>query len=110
MYYRHLKRVPLFFVALIFFHEAKMHGLRRFFVWSIRGVLFVLLFGLALKNQEIVDLHFFFGQQWCWALPLRSRAELHAELKSDVTNGIRLLVGISCVTDFLRRWLGGGTH
>lgn len=64
MYYRHLKRVPLFFVALIFFHEAKMHGLRRFFVWSIRGVLFVLLFGLALKNQEIVDLHFFFGQQW----------------------------------------------
>jgi putative membrane protein len=56
--------VPLFFVARIFFCGAKMHGLRRFFVWSIRGLVFVLLFGLALKNQEIVDLHFFFGQQW----------------------------------------------
>ena len=63
MYYRHLKRVPLFFVALIFFHEAKMHGLRRFFVWSIRGVLFVLVFGLARKIQAIFVLRFFFGHE-----------------------------------------------
>lgn len=41
-----------------------MRGLRQLLVWTLRGVVFTLLFGLALKNGEMVDLYFFFGQHW----------------------------------------------
>lgn len=36
----------------------------RLLVWAFRGAVFILLFGLALKNGDLVDLYFFFGQHW----------------------------------------------
>ena len=40
----------------------------RALIWFVRFVLFILLFGFAVKNDHVVDLHFFFGRQW--PLPL----------------------------------------
>ncbi|MDR1462367.1 MAG: LapA family protein [Azoarcus sp.] len=37
-----------------------MHAL----VWFVRLVLFLFLFGFAVKNDHIADLYFFFGRQW----------------------------------------------
>ena len=52
-------RVPLFLVGV-----PEVDKLRWFLVWTIRATVFVVLFGLALKNSGVVDLHFFFGQHW----------------------------------------------
>lgn len=40
----------------------------RAIIWSIRLLLFFLLFGFAIKNDHLVTLNFFFGSQW--QLPL----------------------------------------
>lgn len=40
----------------------------RILMWTIRLLLFFLLFGFAVKNDQLVDLHFFFGRDW--SLPL----------------------------------------
>jgi uncharacterized integral membrane protein len=37
-------------------------------MWFLRLLLFFFLFGFAVKNDELVSLHFFFGAQW--RLPL----------------------------------------
>ena len=36
----------------------------RVLVWIIRFLLFVLLFGFAVKNAHVVELRFFFGKTW----------------------------------------------
>lgn len=36
----------------------------RALIWLIRLLLFLVLFGFALKNDEVVVLNFFFGAQW----------------------------------------------
>ncbi|MBS0353810.1 MAG: LapA family protein [Proteobacteria bacterium] len=36
----------------------------RALIWLIRLFLFLVLFGFALKNDEVVVLNFFFGGQW----------------------------------------------
>lgn len=40
----------------------------RILMWILRFVLFFLLFGFAVKNDQLVDLQFFFGKEW--SLPL----------------------------------------
>jgi uncharacterized integral membrane protein len=40
----------------------------RILLWLLRGVVFVALFGLAVKNSGPVDLRFYFGGEW--QLPL----------------------------------------
>jgi uncharacterized integral membrane protein len=40
----------------------------KWIMWFLRGVLFLFLFGFAVKNDQSVTLHFFFGAQW--QLPL----------------------------------------
>ena len=40
----------------------------RALIWFVRFVLFVILFGFAVKNDHVVGLYFFFGRQW--PLPL----------------------------------------
>jgi len=40
----------------------------RALVWFVRFVLFILLFGFAVKNDHVVDLHFFFGKLWSFPL------------------------------------------
>ena len=36
----------------------------RYLVWPIRGVLFLLLLGFAVKNDQPVVLKYFFGFEW----------------------------------------------
>lgn len=40
----------------------------RILVWLLRGLLFVALFGLAIKNDRPVELRFYFDN--AWQLPL----------------------------------------
>lgn len=40
----------------------------KWIMWFLRGILFLFLFGFAVKNDQLVILHFFFGAQW--QLPL----------------------------------------
>ena len=40
----------------------------RILMWVLRILLFFFLFGFAVKNDQLVDLPFFFGQ--AWTLPL----------------------------------------
>ena len=42
----------------------------RFIVWFLRGVVFIALFGLAIKNSGVVELRFFFDQSWLTPLSL----------------------------------------
>lgn len=41
-----------------------MMTLFRFFLWLLRAMVFLGLFGLAIKNSGPVELRFFFGQAW----------------------------------------------
>jgi uncharacterized integral membrane protein len=36
----------------------------RYLIWSLRAVLFVLLLGFAVKNDQPVVLRYFFGFEW----------------------------------------------
>lgn len=36
----------------------------RYLVWALRAVLFVLLLGFAVKNDQPVVLKYFFGYEW----------------------------------------------
>jgi len=45
-----------------------MQGLFRILVWLLRVVVFIALFGLAIKNDRAVELRFYFDQSW--QLPL----------------------------------------
>lgn len=40
----------------------------RILMWALRILLFFLLFGFAVKNDQLVELRFFFGSEW--SLPL----------------------------------------
>ncbi|MDX9700189.1 MAG: lipopolysaccharide assembly protein LapA domain-containing protein [Rhodocyclaceae bacterium] len=40
----------------------------RIVMWILRVVLFLVLFGFAVKNDQLVQLNFFFGREW--QLPL----------------------------------------
>lgn len=42
----------------------------RYLSWTLRLLLFVLLFGFALKNSDPVTLHFYLGTQWEASLAL----------------------------------------
>ncbi|MDO8932262.1 MAG: LapA family protein [Rhodocyclaceae bacterium] len=36
----------------------------KILLWLLRGILFVALFGLAIKNDRAVDLRFYFDNTW----------------------------------------------
>jgi len=36
----------------------------RYLIWALRGVLFLLLLGFAVKNDQPVVLRYFFGYEW----------------------------------------------
>jgi uncharacterized integral membrane protein len=42
----------------------------RYLIWSFRGVLFLLLLGFAVKNDEPVVLRYYFGFEWHTTLVL----------------------------------------
>lgn len=41
-----------------------MATLFKLFLWLLRAIVFVVLFGLTLKNSEPMELHFFFNHLW----------------------------------------------
>jgi len=41
-----------------------MAAFAKLLVWLLRAAVFFFLFGLALKNSDMVTLRFFFGQAW----------------------------------------------
>jgi uncharacterized integral membrane protein len=42
----------------------------RYMMWFLRAVLFLILLGFAMKNDQIVVLHYFFGYEWQTSLIL----------------------------------------
>ncbi len=74
-----------------------MNRVRWFFVWILRAVVFILLFGLALKNSEPVDLNFFFNLHW--------RIPLDVVVLASV--GVGAVLGLSAV--FSRSTRSGGS-
>lgn len=40
----------------------------RYLIWSLRAVLFLLLLGFAVKNEQPVVLRYFFGFEWSTSL------------------------------------------
>lgn len=36
----------------------------RYMIWLLRAVLFLILLGFAMKNDQPVVLHYFFGYEW----------------------------------------------
>jgi uncharacterized integral membrane protein len=42
----------------------------RYMIWLLRAVLFLILFGFAMKNDQPVVLHYFFGHEWQTSLIL----------------------------------------
>ena len=36
----------------------------RYFAWLLKAALFMLLLGFAVKNSEVVTLHYYLGYQW----------------------------------------------
>jgi uncharacterized integral membrane protein len=59
----------------------------KYLVWSLRAVIFVLLFGLAIKNGGSVELRFFLGQSW--------QAPLSLVLLLAFTGGV--VIGLAAV-------------
>lgn len=41
-----------------------MAAFAKLLAWLVRAAIFFFLFGLALKNSDMVTLHFFFGHAW----------------------------------------------
>jgi putative membrane protein len=39
-------------------------GYMRYMIWLLRAVLFLILLGFAMKNDQPVVLHYFFGYEW----------------------------------------------
>lgn len=56
---RHLSKVPLFFDRVFV-----MHRMLRVGLWLLRVIVFVGLFGLAIKNSGTMELRFFFERSW----------------------------------------------
>jgi uncharacterized integral membrane protein len=68
--------------------------LMRVLVWFVRFVLFLFLFGFAVKNDHVADLYFFFGRQW--HLPL--------VFIILVAFGVGILLGVTAtITSLLRQ-------
>jgi putative membrane protein len=61
-------------------------------VWLLRIVIFVLLFGLAVKNSGSVDLRFFLGLSWQWPLSLVLLAAFGGGVVVGVSAGFATMV------------------
>jgi uncharacterized integral membrane protein len=62
----------------------------RYLTWSLRAVLFLLLLGFALKNDQPVVLRYFFGYEWQTSLVV----VLLVFLTVGVVIGLLAMVGI----------------
>lgn len=62
----------------------------RILLWLLRGVVFVALFGLAVKNSGLVDLRFFWGGAWQAPLSL----VVLGSFAVGVLIGLTVIIGI----------------
>lgn len=62
----------------------------RILLWLLRGVVFVALFGLAVKNSGLVDLRFFWGGVWQAPLAL----VVLGSFAVGVLIGLTVIIGI----------------
>ena len=62
----------------------------KYLVWALRAVVFVLLFGLAIKNGGSVELRFFLGQSWQAPLSL----VLLGAFTASVVIGLAAVLGV----------------
>lgn len=62
----------------------------RILLWLLRGVVFVALFGLAVKNSGLVDLRFFWGGVWQAPLSL----VVLGSFATGVLIGLTVIIGI----------------
>jgi len=84
--------VPLFFAWLS--PPGFLGPLMRYISWALRILLFLLLFGFALKNTDPVVVHFYLGSQW----------EAPLAMVVLVFFGVGALAGvIACLTYFYRQ-------
>jgi len=84
--------VPLFFVRLSPLGFTR--PLMRYISWTLRILLFLLLFGFALKNTDPVILRFYLGSQW----------EAPLAMVVLVFFGVGAVAGvIACLTYFYRQ-------
>jgi uncharacterized integral membrane protein len=57
---------PIFYLYLLSLHHRFIgdNFIMRYLIWSLRALLFLLLLGFALKNDQLVTLRYFFGYEW----------------------------------------------
>lgn len=70
-----------------------MATLLRFLFWLLRALVFLVLFGLALKNSEPMELRFYFGHLW--------QAPVAVVILAVFALGV--IVGLSAAFSFARR-------
>lgn len=64
----------------------------RFLVWLLRIVVFVALFGLAIKNSGLVELRFYFGNLWLSPLSLVILGSFVAGIVLGITTSFATLI------------------
>jgi uncharacterized integral membrane protein len=64
----------------------------RFLVWLLRIVVFVALFGLAIKNSGLVELRFYFGNIWQSPLSLVILGSFVAGVIMGITAGFATMI------------------
>ncbi len=62
------------------------------FVWLLRILAFLLLFGLAIKNSGNVELRFFLEQSWQWPLSLLLLATFAGGVAVGISAAVATLV------------------
>lgn len=75
----------------------------RILMWAVRLLLFFFLFGFAVKNDQLVDLHFFFGREWSLPLVFVILAAFAAGAVLGVTATLASLLGKQREIGRLRR-------
>ncbi|MBV2235705.1 MAG: DUF1049 domain-containing protein [Sterolibacterium sp.] len=64
----------------------------RFLVWSFRIIIFIMLFGLAIKNSRLVELRLYFDNAWQVALSLVILGSFVAGVVVGVTAGLATMI------------------
>ncbi len=64
----------------------------RYLVWLLRIVVFIALFGLAIKNSGLVELRFYFGNLWLSPLSLVILGSFVAGVVLGITTSFATLI------------------
>lgn len=64
----------------------------RILVWSLRIIIFIMLFGLAIKNSGLVELRLYFDNTWQMALSLVILGSFIAGTVVGITAGLSTMI------------------